>query len=220
MKANYEVDIIDVTDNPELERFLYRCIFHSKFDTPTNAPYRRYKNRREYLESAIPEGFHMKILFYKGDHIGMIEYAPSEASGLPIVGDNIIVMNCIWVHKKAQGHNFGKKLLKEMIESEKQAAGFATLALENYWMLWMGKDDMEKLDFSSIDSIRLRHKTYHHDRLFKMHLMWLPVTENAKTPIWNESKLLEGVSFCQHHPIYRERYGVAKLQLKEIYEKC
>jgi len=223
MKASSKVDIIDATDDHKFERFLYRCIFHSKYDTPTNAPYSRHRDRRKYLESAIPKGFHMKIMFYEGDHIGMIEYAPAEASGLPIVGDNVIVMNCVWVHKKAHGHNFGKRLLREMIESEKQAAGFATLALEDYWMVWMKKDDIERLGFRSIESTestRLRHKTYHHDRLFKMHLMWLPATENARTPIWDESKLLEGVSFCPYHPIYRERYGVTKLKLKEIYEKC
>lgn len=220
MKANSEIDIIDVTDKYEFERFLYRCIFHSRFDTPTNAPYSRHEDRHKYLESAIPKGFHMKIMFYKGDHIGMIEYAPAEASGLPIVGDNVVVMNCIWVHKKAEGHNFGKKLLREMIESEKQAVGFATLALENYWMRWMQKNDIERLGFTSIVSTKVRHKTYHNDRLFKMHLMWLPTTESAKVPTWDESKLLEGVSFCSHHPIYREKYGVKKLQLREIYQKC
>ena len=101
MEANSKVDIVDVTYNREFERFLYRCIFHSKFDTPTNAPYRKHKDRREYLERAIPEGFRKKILFLEGDHIGMIEYAPAEVSGLPIVGENVIGMNCIWVHSRA-----------------------------------------------------------------------------------------------------------------------
>lgn len=220
MKADSKVDIVDVTDNHDFERFLYRCIFHSRFDTPTNAPYSKHEDRRKYLESAIPQGFHMKIMFYKGDHIGMIEYAPAKASGLPIVGYNVIVMNCIWVHKKAQGHNFGKKLLREMIESEKQVVGFATLALEDYWMRWMSKNEMERLGFTSIESIKVRHKTHHNEKCFRMHLMWLPTTENAGSPTWNELKFLEGVSFCPHHPIYRERYGVKKLQIKEIYERC
>jgi len=44
-------------------------------------------------------------------------------------------MNCIWVHSKARGLNLGKRLMKEMMETEKQVAGFATLALEDYWMI-------------------------------------------------------------------------------------
>ena len=220
MEVKPEIDIADVTDNNNFERFLYRCIFHSRFDTLTNAPYRKHEDRRKYLESAISKGFHMKIMFYKGDHIGMIEYVPAKASGLPIAGENIIVMNCIWVHKRAQGHNFGKILLREMLESEKQAVGFATVSLEDYWMIWMRKSEMQRLGFTSIDSIKVRHKRYHNEKCFQMHLMWLPTTENAKTPTWEDSELLKGVSFCPHHPIYREKYGVKKLQLKEIYERC
>lgn len=214
-----KIDIIDVTDDPGLERFLYRCILHSKVDSLINAPYLKHRERSEYLRFAIPKGFRKKVLFLEGDHIGMIEYAPVEASGLPIVGKNIIVMNCIWVHRKARGLNLGKRLMKEMMETEKQVAGFATLALEDYWMIWMRKSEIEKLGFMSIESTRLKHKTYHIEKSFKMHLMWLPVTKNERRPAWDKSKLLEGVRFCPYHPIYRERYGIKKLNVQEIYEE-
>ncbi len=69
----------------------------------------------------------MKVLFFKGEHIWMIEYGPLEASGLPINGENIVVMNCIWVHSRAKGNNFGKLLVKDMMKSEQQATGFATI---------------------------------------------------------------------------------------------
>jgi hypothetical protein len=42
-------------------------------------------------------------------------------------------MNCIWVLRKAKGHNLGKRLLQDMIKNEKDAAGFATIALEDHW---------------------------------------------------------------------------------------
>ena len=99
MKLNSAAEIIDVTENPEYERFLYKCLFHNRKDT-YGSRFRSkrnvfYKKRREYLEAAIPKGFRKKILIFKGDPVGTIEYAPAEGSGLPIIGDNVVVMNCI-----------------------------------------------------------------------------------------------------------------------------
>jgi len=121
--------IIDVIRNPEFKRFLYMCLFHTKEKSISNNYSKNFKERHDYLEFAIPRGYHMKILFWKGDHVGMIEYAPVEASGLSIIGRNVVVMNCIWVHRKAKGHNFGKRLIEEIIQSEKKAIGIATIGL-------------------------------------------------------------------------------------------
>jgi len=68
----------------------------------------------------------------------------------PIMGDNMIVMNCIWVLRKAKGHNFGKQLLEEMIKSEKDASSFATIALENHWSPWFKKRQIEKLGLQTV----------------------------------------------------------------------
>ena len=217
---NNDVRIIDVTNNPEFKKFLYTCLFHIKKESPNYRYSKNFKERHDYLEFSIPRGYHMKILFWKGDHVGMIEYAPIEASGLPIIGRNIVVMNCIWVHRKAKEHNFGRRLIEEMILNEKQATGFATIGLENYWMIWMQKIQMENLGFKSIKSIKLKHKIYHTEKCFKLHLMWMPMQKNAVAPEWNKSKILRGVTCCSHHPLYRGRYGVKKLNLLEIYEKC
>jgi len=210
------VEIIDVTEDPEYERFLYRCILHSK-NAWTRVSYRKHKLRREYLEFVIPRGFRKKVLFYKGDHVGMIEYVPAEVSDCPIIGDNVIVMNCIWVHKRGQGHNFGKRLIAHMMEDKKEAAGFATLGLENHWTAWMKKREMEWLGFKSVKSVKLMHKRKHKGRRFTIHLMWMPANENTKPPTWDESKLLEGTHFCEYHPLYHGRYGCE--ELKEIFEK-
>ena len=226
MKTNSAVEIIDVTEKHEYEKFLYRCLFHSRrntygsrFRSKKNA---FYKQRREYLEAAIPKGFHKKILIFKGDSVGTIEYAPAEGSGLHIIGENVIVMNCIWIQRRGRGHKFGKQLLKDMIESEKGASGFATVSLENYWGPYFMKSDMESLGFKSVRSIRVRHKTKNRDRFFKLHLMWLPVTEGSKDPTWKESKLLEGVYFCRGHSLFHDRHlkPHQRLKLREVLEKC
>lgn len=194
MKPNSKVKIIDITRNRDYEKYLYRCL--------APMPFRKYKKRQKYLESAIPKGFHKKLLLLNDEVVGQIEFAPAEVSGYPIKGENIIVMNCIWVLRKTKGHNFGNELLRDMIESEENAAGFATIALENHWSPWLKKEQMEKLGFRSIDTITVEHKTKHVGEFFQVHLMWLPRAKKAKPPTWDKDKILEGEEFCMAHPLY------------------
>ncbi|MDH5375507.1 MAG: hypothetical protein OEW95_06815 [Candidatus Bathyarchaeota archaeon] len=193
MKISSQTKIIDASKVSEYEKHLFRCI---------TGPFRGYKKRIEYLKIVIPKGFHKKLLIFNGDVVGQIEYAPAEASYYPIFGDDIIVMNCIWVLRKAEGHNFGRRLLEDMIKSEKDATGFVTITLENHWSPWFKKWQMEKLGFKPIDSLKVAHKMKHKGQAFSIYLMWMPTTENAKPPAWNKQKLLEGVTFCIAHPLY------------------
>jgi len=71
---------------------------------------------------------------------------------------------------------------------------------------------MEKLGFKPLDSVEVAHKTKHTGYRFKIYLMWLPATKNAKPPTWNKLKLLEGVDFCLAHPLYHPE----KTKVKEI----
>ncbi len=169
MNSDSKIEIIDITENSEYERYLYKCL--------APMPFRKYRKRREYLEAAIPKGFHKKLLIFNGQVVGQIECAPAEACGYPITGDDIIVMNCIWVLRTAKGRNLGKQLLTDMIQSEKKAVGFATIGLENHWSPWFKKWQMEKLGFKSLDSVKVMHKTKHKGERFRIHLV---VTNNQK----------------------------------------
>ena len=206
MKLASQNKIVDITQIGEYEKYLYRCL---------TGPFRRYKKRIEYLKKAIPKGFHKKLLIFNGEVVGQIEYSPAEVSDYPIMGDNIIVMNCVWVLRKAKGHNFGNQLLEDMIKSEKDAAGFATIALENHWSPWFKKWQIEKLGFKSLDSIKVVHKTKYKGKVFSIYLMWMPTTENAKPPTWDHEKLLEGVTFCIAHPLYHPQTYEQKQILKK-----
>lgn len=206
MKLASEIKIIDITKNGEYNIFLHRCLA---------GPFRRYKKRTEYLREAIPRGFHKKLLIFKREVVGQIEYSPAEASYYPIMGHNIIVMNCIWVLKKAKGHNLGKLLLEDVMKSERDAAGFATIALENHWSPWFRKEEIEKLGFKSLGSTRVEHKKKYKGRIFKIHLMWKPTEENPKLPTLNQQKLLEGITTCILHPLYHPQ----TYEPKQILEK-
>ena len=94
--ANPHIEVIDITKDVLYERYLYRCL------APT--PFRRYRKRRGYLVMAVPEGFRKKVVALDGEIVGQIEYAPARASGYPISGEGIVVMNCIWILRRAKGH--------------------------------------------------------------------------------------------------------------------
>lgn len=198
--------IVDVTFDANRERFLYGCLvsIHS-----------RYRRRREYIKAAIAKGFRKKILIFKGDVVGTIEYGPPEAAGYPIQGKSIIVMNCIWVLRRAKGHRLGTRLLENMMKTEQNATGFATVALEDHWSPWFKRSQIEKLGFKSIDSIRVTHKTKHVGEPFTIHLMWLPRRERAEPPTWDRRKLLEGECFCTAHPFYHPQTHKPKEILEE-----
>jgi hypothetical protein len=207
MASDPQARIIDITQAGQYEKYLNRCL--------VGPPSKRYKKRIEYLKKAVPSGFHKKLLLVNGQVGGQIEYSPSEVSYYPIAGDNVIVMNCIWVLRKAKGHNFGKQLLEDTMKSEKHASSFATIALENHWSPWFKKDQLEKLGFEPIDSIRVSHKTKYRGQVFTMYLMWKPNVEDAKPPTWNKQKLLEGITFCTAHPLYHPQVYERKRILKK-----
>jgi len=185
--------IIDITYDDAYEKFLYRCFV---------GPFRRYKRRMEYLDEAIPKGFHKKLLMFKGEAVGQIEYVPAEVSYYPIMGNKVIVMNCVWVLRKAEGHNFGRMLVEDMMKSEEDAIGFATIALEDHWSPWFRKWQMERLGFKSVDSVDVSHALKYKGQRFTIHLMWIPKIKNAQKPDWNKKGLLEGIYFCIAHPLY------------------
>jgi len=207
LMISYNVKVIDITKDIFYEKYLYRCL--------APMPIRRHRKRREYLQAVTEKNFHKKVVALNEAIVGQIEYAPAEASAYPIAGEGIVVMNCIWVLRRAKGHNLGRLLLDDMMRSEKNAHGFATIGLEGHWSGWMKKDHMKWLGFRSIDSIEVTHKTKHLGEHFKIHLMWLPGVNGAEPPKWNESRMLEGVSFCLAHPLYHPE----SLKAREILSK-
>lgn len=190
-----KIQIIDIKEDSKYEKYFYKCL--------APIPFKPYSKRQEYLEKAIRKGFHKKLLIFNRDIVGQIEYAPAEVSGYPIIGDGVIVMNCIWVLRKAKEHNFGRLLVEDMINSEMDAIGFATIALENHWSRWFEKWQMEKLGFKSLDEIHVTHRAKHKGQAFSVYLMWMPMKEEAKPPFWDKQKVLEGIAFCLAHPLYR-----------------
>lgn len=197
MKSDSDSRIVDIIGIRQFQIYLNKCL--------VGPPSKSCQTRIQYLKEAIPKGLHKKILIYNNEIVGQIEYSPSVVSYYPIMGENLIVMNCIWVLRRVKGHDFGKKLTASMIESENKASGFATIALENHWSPWFRKDQIEKLGFKVLDSMKVTHKAKHRTEVFSIHLMWMSHTKDARPPIWNKEKLLGGITFCTAHPLYHSQ---------------
>lgn len=109
MSTNNSTRIIDITENESYSLYLQRCFV---------GPCRNYKRREAYFTKVIPLGFKKKLLFFNNDRVGTIEYAPPEASYYPIQGKNILVLNCIWILRRAKGHGLGKVLFEDMLKNK------------------------------------------------------------------------------------------------------
>jgi GNAT superfamily N-acetyltransferase len=203
-----DIKIVDAIRDPELGKFLYKCL----------APitHRPYRKRTRYYEGAVPGGLGKEVLFLDGAAVGMIEYAPVGASGYPISGEGVWVMNCVWVLRRAKGHRLGRMLMGRMLEAAEGASGFATIALEGHHSPWLRLPQMEYLGFRSIDSMRMRHRVKWPEVCFRTHLMWMPLGEGSEPPVMDWGEMLRGVDFCIAHPLYRaERLG-----LEAAFEEC
>lgn len=98
-----------------------------------------------------------------------------------------------------------------MREDYSNAGGFTTIGLEGHWSPWLKVEHLTMLGFKSIKAIAVRHKFKHIGKCSKIHLMWMP-QRDVKPPDWDVNKVLDGVSFCMAHPLYRaEKYGEEKL---------
>lgn len=172
---------------------------------------RRYRKRFEYLAEAIGKGLRKHVLFMDGEAVGMIEYAPPDASPYPIDGEGVVVMSCVWVLSRAAGRGFGKTLVEGMREDARDAAGFASIALDGHPSPWLRLSHMERLGFTSIDSRRMRHRVKKPEQCFEVHLMWMPLSRYTSEPEMNWHEMLRGVDYCIGHPLYRaESHGLVE----------
>jgi GNAT superfamily N-acetyltransferase len=194
MRSVSGTKIVDITRNKTYETVLYRCL--------APMPFRRHRTRQAYLAQAIPQGFHKKILIFNNTVVGTIEYAPAEAAGYPIAGRNVIVMHCVWVLRKAKGHGFGKRLVQNMVASEPDASGFATIALDDHPSPWFRRRHIEGLGFRPRDSVAVVNKPKPEGGVFTVYLMWRPRQKDAAPPTWDKQRLLGGEVFCIAHPLY------------------
>lgn len=74
-------------------------------------------SKKAWLKERFDEG----IVFLKSEERGkcFIEYIPAENAWIPIVADNYMYINCLWVAGSLKGHGYSTDLLNACIEDSK-----------------------------------------------------------------------------------------------------
>ena len=72
---------------------------------------RRAETKKAWLKERFSEGLIFKRLDSRGKCF--IEYIPIEKVWKPVIGTNIMMINCLWVSGQFKGHGYSKLLLQE-----------------------------------------------------------------------------------------------------------
>lgn len=70
--------------------------------------------KKEWMKSQFENG----LVFYRLDERGkvFIEYMPAESCWKPVIADNYLMINCLWVSGQFKGHGHSKALLQYCID--------------------------------------------------------------------------------------------------------
>lgn len=137
--------------------------------------------KKEWLKKRFEEG----LVFYRSEERGkcFIEYIPAENAWVPIMADEYLYINCLWVSGSMKKHGYSNDLLNECIRDarEKRRKGICILSAEG-----------RKREFLS-DPKFLKYKGFLTADISDcgINLMYLPLDDTAKSPKFKE---------CAKHP--------------------
>ncbi len=77
----------------------------------------RVRTKKDWMKGQFGNGLVFKRLDERGKVF--IEYMPIETVWKPIVGENYLVINCLWVSGRFKGHGYSKRLLDECVKDAK-----------------------------------------------------------------------------------------------------
>ncbi len=152
--------------------------------------------RLGYLRRARERGLQKLLLFYDNQLAGQIEFASARGSGLPVQGEEVAVINCLWVLDAFTGLSGARRLLAACSERTR-AQSLATIAFNDH-LPWMPASFFRSQGFSSIEQVETGR--FFENTPIVAHLMWRPLLDDAPRPTWDPSQMLDGLDFCPAYP--------------------
>lgn len=143
------------------------------------------KSKKSWLKERFMDGLVFKKIDVRGKCF--IEYLPIENAWVPIEGNNLMYIDCLWVSGKFQGHGYAKDLLNSCIidSKEKNRDGLVILSSKKKMSFLMDKQFLLKYDFKVVDCIDDKYE-----------LMFLAFHDDVKQPKFKIKQLkLEGKGF-------------------------
>jgi uncharacterized protein YciI len=189
MPSTESFSVVDADAHPSGAQINQQCF--APIQIPTDAA-----SRKDYLRFAEGRGRVKMLLLHEDQVAGQIEFAPPEASGLPISGENLTVINCLWVLDAFSGLEGGRKLLAACAARARSSA-LATIGY-NDTLPWLPRSFFERQGFSVVDEVETGR--FFGNTPIVAYLLWRPLSDGLNAPSWDRDALLEGVNFCPGYP--------------------
>lgn len=110
------------------------------------------RTKKEWLKEQFDQG----LIFTKMNIRGkcFIEYMPLENAWVPLLGDNLMYINCLWVSGKFQGQGYAKELLEGCINKSQELGrdGIVILSSVKKTPFLMDYGFLEKHGFRTVDT--------------------------------------------------------------------
>lgn len=183
-------EVVDAAQSEEHEETLMRCFAPKQIaaDDPV---------RSNYLRLSRGRGLRKLLLRHEGDVIGQIEIASPQVSALPVEGEGVAVIHCLWVVDAYAGLDAGRQLLAAGANADPNTDSLATIAY-NSELAWLPRSFFARNGFITIDQIDTGR--FFGDTQITAYLMWRPLREGAGRPSWDRARLVEGVEYCPAYP--------------------
>lgn len=182
--------VVDATDDPAHHELRVRCFAARQIAADDPA-------RTNYLLLSRTRGWRKLLLYYEDAIAGQIEFAPPGASGLPIQGERLTVIHCVWVLDAYTGLDGSRRLIAACAEQSEGCDSLATVAY-NASLGWLPRGLFERHGFTVVD--QLDTGRFCGETPIAAYLMWRPLREGATPPTWDRDLLLAGVDFCPAYP--------------------
>ncbi len=109
-----------------------------------------YINKNKWLLGSFKQGLRYIKLMENGKAAGFIEYTPIEFSSRVVLGENYLVIHCLWVSKIGKG--YATKLINKCVEDAKAQNKDGVIVITNPDTSWTpSKDVFIKNGFLEVD---------------------------------------------------------------------
>ncbi|MCR4402196.1 MAG: GNAT family N-acetyltransferase [Firmicutes bacterium] len=95
---------------------------------------------------ALEMGARVFGAFLEGEPVGRVEVMPIEAAPLPLEGEGLWVIRCLWVLEKARGRGIARSLMELALKASERARGTAVLTYPD----WMPTGFFERFGFAVV----------------------------------------------------------------------
>ena len=94
------------------------------------------QRRLAWVREMYVEGLRVKVALCNGEHAGMLYMMPIEVSPWGPIGEDLMVIQCLFVLSKYKGNGIGKALMIEAEEEAKRQDTKGIVVVAYYWDFW------------------------------------------------------------------------------------